>query len=59
MIIGALIISLGGVVLYVDVVFVRWDPQGALVFIAVPFYQWIILGLMTGLHFLLSKKQSS
>jgi hypothetical protein len=58
-IIGALIISLGGVALYADVVLFRRDPQGALVFIAVPFYQWIILGLMTGLHFLLSKKQSS
>jgi hypothetical protein len=58
-IIGSLIISLSGVVLYADAVLLHRDPQGALVFIAVPFYQWIILGLMTGFHFLFSKKQSS
>lgn len=58
-IIGALIISLGGVALYVDAALLHRDPQGALVFIAVPFYQWIILVLLTGFHFLFSQKQSS
>jgi hypothetical protein len=57
--ISAFIISLGGVALYIDAALLHRDPQGALVFIAVPFYQWIILGLLTGLLFLLSKKQSS
>jgi hypothetical protein len=56
---GALIIAIGGVALYVDAALLHRDPQGALVFIAVPFYQWIILGLLAGFHFLLSQKQSS
>ncbi len=58
-IIGALIISLGGVALYVDAALLHPDPQGALVFVAVPFYQWIILGVLIGIHFLLRKKQTS
>ncbi len=57
-VIGALLISLGGVFLYVDAVWLHRDAQGGLVFIAVPFYQWITLGLLTGLHFLLRKRQS-
>ena len=58
-IIGGLIISLGGVALYVDAVLLHQDAQGGLAFVAVPFYQWIILGFLTGFHFLLRKKQSS
>lgn len=58
-IIGALIISLGGVALYVDAALLQRDPQGGLVFLAVPCSQWIIIGLLTGIHFLLSQKQSS
>ncbi len=54
-----LIISFGGVALYVDAAFLHRDPQGGLVFLAVPCYQWIIIGLLTGIHFLLSKKQYS
>jgi hypothetical protein len=57
--IGALIISLGGVALYVDAALLHQDPQGALVFIAVPLYKWIVLGVLTGFHFLLRKKQTS
>jgi len=57
--VGALIISVGGVACYVDAAFLHRDPQGALVFMAVPFYQWIILGFLAGIHVLLSKKQSS
>jgi hypothetical protein len=57
--VGALIISVGGVALYVDAAFLHRDPQGALVVMAVPFYQWIILGFLAGIHVLLSKKQSS
>ncbi len=61
-IIGGLIISLGGVALYVDAVFLYRDAQGALAFVAVPLYQWIILGFLTGFYFLLillRKKGSS
>jgi hypothetical protein len=57
-VIGTLIISLGGVALYLDAAFLHQDPQGGLVFIAVPLYQWIILGFLTGFHFLICKKQS-
>jgi hypothetical protein len=57
--IGAVIISLGGAALYIDSAFIHQDPQGALVFIAVPICQWIILGLLTGIHFFLSKNPSS
>ena len=56
---GALIIVLGGVALYVDAALLHRDPQGALVFIAVPFYQWIIIGILAGMHFLLGHKQAS
>lgn len=55
-IIVALIISLGGVALYVDAALLHRDPQGALAFIAVPLCQWIILGLIAGFLFILSKK---
>jgi hypothetical protein len=58
-IVGVLIISLGGVALYVDAALLHRDPQGALVFIAVPLYQWIIIGLLIGIHFFLRKKQAS
>ena len=57
--IGALIISVGGMAAYVDAIWLRPDPQGGLAFVAVPLYQWVILGLLAGIHFLLSKKQSS
>ena len=56
--IGALIISIGGVALYLDAALLHRDPQGGLVFLAVPCYQWLILGLLTGLHFVLTKKQA-
>jgi len=57
-IIGTVIISLG-VLLYVDAAFLHRDPQGGLVFIAVPFYQWLILGLLAGIHFLFRNPPSS
>ena len=50
-VIGTLIIS-SGVLLYADAAFLHPDPQGALVFIAVPLYQWLILALWAGIHFL-------
>lgn len=57
--VGALILSVVGVAFYMDAAFLHRDPQGALVFMAVPIYQWIILGFLAGIHVLLSKKQSS
>ena len=57
-IIGTVIISLG-VLLYVDAAFLHRDAQGALVFTTVPFYQWLILGLLAGIHFLFRKTYSS
>jgi hypothetical protein len=58
-IIAALIISLGGVALYVDAAWLNQAPQGALVFIVVPFYQLITLGLLAGFLFLFRKRQFS
>lgn len=58
MVLGAFIISIGGVALYVDAALIHRDPQGALVFIAVPLYQWLILGLVAGFHFPFRQKRS-
>ena len=57
-IIGTLIISLG-VLLYVEAVFLHPDPQGGLAFITVPLYQWLVLALLAGIHFLFRKNPSS
>ena len=57
--IGALAVSLGGVALYVDAAWLQPDPQGALVFIAVSLYQWVILGIVAGILFIFSKKPAS
>jgi hypothetical protein len=50
-IIGTLIVF-SGVLLYADAAFLHPDPQGGLVFITVPFYQWLVLALWAGIHFL-------
>lgn len=55
---GTLIISLGGVALYIDAVLLHPDPQGGLVFIAVPGYQWIVMGFLIAIHFILGKKHA-
>jgi hypothetical protein len=57
-IIGTLIISLS-VLLYVDAVFLHPDPQGGLAFITVPLYQWLVLAVLAGIHFLFRKIPSS
>ena len=59
LVLGALIISGGGVALYVDAAFFHRDPQGGLAFFAVPGYQWLIIGLLTGIQVLLSRRQAS
>jgi hypothetical protein len=59
LVIGALIISLGGVALYVDAALLHQDPQSGLVFLAVPCYQWIIIMLLVGISFLFRLKQAS
>jgi hypothetical protein len=58
-VIGALLISFGGVALYVEAMLLHRDAQGALAFVAVAFYQWMVLGFLGGLYFLLRKRQSS
>lgn len=55
---GAAIISVGGVALYVDAALLHPDPQGGLVFVAVPCYQWVVLGVVAGIQFLSSRKRS-
>jgi hypothetical protein len=56
---GTLVVTFGGVGLYIDAAFLHPDPQGGLVFIAVPLYQWIILAVLAGIHVLFRKSQSS
>jgi hypothetical protein len=54
-VIGSFLISFGGLALYVIATFIERDPQGGLVFLAVPCYQWIILGGLTAAYFLFRK----
>ena len=55
LLIGALIMVGGGMAAYVDAMWLHPDPQGGLVFIAVPLYQWIIVGLLAGFLWLAKK----
>jgi hypothetical protein len=57
-IVGTLVVTFGGVALYLDAAFLHRDPQGGLVFIAVPLYQWIALAFLAGIHVLFRKSQS-
>jgi hypothetical protein len=57
-IIGILIVTLGGVALYIDAAFLHRDPQGGLVFFAVPVYQWITLAFLAGMHVHFRRSQS-
>jgi hypothetical protein len=50
--VGALIISAGGLAAYADAVWLHPDPQGGLAFMAVPLYQLVIVGLLAGLLWL-------
>jgi hypothetical protein len=56
--VGTLVVTCGGAALYIDAAFLHRDPQGGLVFIAVPLYQWIALALLAGMHVLFRKSQS-
>lgn len=38
--VAATVIGLGGTYLYLDAAFIHPDPQSALAFLVVPFYQW-------------------
>jgi hypothetical protein len=53
--IGALIITVGGMLAYIDAFWLRPDPQSGLAFLAVPLYQLIIAGLLAGVQFLVRK----
>jgi hypothetical protein len=56
--VGALIITVGGLAAYVDAIWLHPDPQGGLAFIVVPLYQGIILGLLAVLLWLVKKRQT-
>ena len=43
---GAGLITVCGIVLYIDAVFINPDAQGALVFLFLPVYQWIATGIL-------------
>jgi hypothetical protein len=49
--IGAAIICLGGVGIYLDIFFWHPDPLSFLVFIAVPFYQWAAVAPLVALDY--------
>lgn len=55
---GTLVVALGGVALYLDAAFLHRDPQGGLVFMAVPLYQWLTLAFFAGIQVLFRKSQS-
>jgi hypothetical protein len=55
---GTLVVALGGVALYLDAAFLHRDPQGGLVFMAVPLYQWLTLAFFAGVQVLFRKSQS-
>jgi hypothetical protein len=55
---GILVVALGGVALYLDAAFFHQDPQGGLVFMAVPLYQWLTLAFFAGIQVLFRKSQS-
>lgn len=56
--VGALIITVGGLAAYVDAIWVHPDPQGGLAFFAVPLYQMIIVGLLAVLVWLVKKRET-
>jgi hypothetical protein len=56
--VGALIVTVGGLAAYVEAIWLHPDPQGGLAFIVVPFYQAIILGLLAVLLWLVKKRQT-
>jgi hypothetical protein len=49
---GALIIAGSGLAAYVDAIWLHPDPQSGLAFIAVPLYQWLIVGLLAAILWL-------
>ena len=52
---GAGLITVFGIVLYVDAVFIHIDAQGALVFLFLPAYQWFAAGILVVLCRTVSK----
>lgn len=43
----SLILAIGGIYLFIDAMYVHPDPQGALVFVVIPMYQWAILFIVS------------
>ena len=41
-----LLICMGGLTVVVDIVFIHPDAQGGLVFLFLPIYQWIVIGIL-------------
>jgi len=57
-IVGTVVVACGGIALYLDAALLHRDPQGGLVFMAVPFYQWLTLAFFAGIQVLFRKSQS-
>ena len=58
LLVGALIVTVGGLAAYVDAIWLHPDPQGGLASVTVPLYQLIIVGLLAVLQFLLKKSDA-
>ncbi len=50
------VLSIGGVFMLIDAMYVHPDPQGALAFVVIPIYQWGILLLASLPIYLFNKK---
>jgi len=57
-IVVTVVVACGGIALYLDAAFLHRDPQGGLVFMAVPLYQWLTLAFFAGIQVLFRKSQS-
>ena len=47
--IAALLVCIGGLYLLADAAFIHIDAQGGLIFIFLPIYQWLVIGLFHGI----------
>jgi len=54
--IGTTVICFGSLALIIDSMFLHVDAQGGLVFVVVPVYQWVSLGLLGVLQYLIKTR---
>ncbi len=52
----SVILATSGIFLLIDAMYIHSDAQGALAFIVIPLYQWIVLIIVTLTLFIIEKK---